>query len=333
MISVSEIYKMEDLEESIYSSWVVRGFRLLSSFAVGTMSIILNSVTIFVLSKSENNCFGEITTIFVRALAWNNLFSGLQLVLVEIIILLTPLPQVWPDLCILLTPLFYTSINLSALFLCCLSIDRYVAVSYPLRYPIVLTKTVAVRLLLIAAHSGTISCWLLFFYHHFKYRETFFSFDIYYCQTIYTPQFQDPIWILLLAIGIVVPTVSFTLITVVNIKLFIIAVGHVKRQNQVATTFQNGGTNQITPRVSPPSGLIEMKALRSVLTITLCFYLTYAPVFVDSVLQFLAGQRPSPAIFLVTYYAIFCNGWTNCLIYVFMFKQFRTTAKRYIPFL
>lgn len=208
--------------------------RLVAACVIGALDIALNTVTFVTLRKRENKCFGEITTLFIQSLALNDLYSGVQLTVMETThTVLVPLGRMWSRICYIFTIVLYTQLTFSAMLLCCLSLDRFIAIAYPLRYPSILTVGRSKRIVIltfIACLSVSVTCVTVI---HFKIATIDFDEVHRYCATGELPEFQKNfLFIIVSVVGAIIMLLPFVLTSALNLPLLFIVAGHIKRRQK-----------------------------------------------------------------------------------------------------
>ncbi|XP_071835250.1 beta-1 adrenergic receptor-like [Apostichopus japonicus] len=303
--------------------------RLILMHAIGLLAIGMNVLNIAVLYKVQ--CFHDATKLFLRVLAVVDLSSGFLTLISENI-------QYWGNLkhgvsyfCEI-TYLGAIFLIISSLFLLsCLSLDRIIAVTKPLRYPTLMDKK---RAALVATAALSLACLLAIgllsrkspldnVYYDAKYRFcsiSGFDSDI---------QFA-------LALGGSISLIVIICTTAINIKLLFVALKQSKRNRTImikppsdtSHIVNNVGDRDKLPAVMniQISRWQEMKALRTVLTMTVAIYLAYLPLTMHAT-RFAIGLTPHGMFYeFFAYVMIYCNAWFNPVIYLFSNKGYRKAA-------
>ena len=86
-------------------------------------------------------CYNHMTKFFYSALAVADILVGLVCCNLEIVYIAIPDYAICTKACYYFSAVYSAVMVLSLLFLCCVSIDRYIAITRPLRYPMIVTPT------------------------------------------------------------------------------------------------------------------------------------------------------------------------------------------------
>lgn len=329
------------LEGNPYSKWYVLGIRLGVAYTVSFLCIFLNAITLYILHKPRD-LFGDTTAMILKCLSAADLVNGIYIFLTENINLLTRLPFTWESYCYFLLPLSFNQLTLSSFFLSCLTIERYIAVTYPLRHPIILSTT-RTKKVLIAGAIFVLSLSVLFVSNdRVIFSGRYFSNDTYLCHTSVTPNFASPIWVIFATLSFSILLTAITLTTAINVCLLRVAIGHARKQRLLISRFQAASEGSSIKCELGKEEIIssktlnlnikcsEVKALKSVLVIVLAYYVTWLPFTAYLLNLLISGRQPSPLGIVVSYYLVYSNSWINNLIYMVMYKSFRKLAMEFL---
>lgn len=268
--------------------------RLFLVEVTGALCIILNSLNIAVLRRAPD-CFGESTTLLFTALGIVDLTTGIIIMFSEAFYVLSDIPFATPsNFCVFIYPVIVLLGILSAMFLGCLSLDKLMAITRPLRYSQIVTKF-RVKCLVLAVSTfsamNMVGYWVLIFLESPKVM--YFHKESLYCRMhMYEKDSGERSKgiTLLSTFGFFCMFLPLILVTYVNLRLLFIVYQHnkrqsiapfgaVKEQRQKSITSMsnlNGSQNgTVSPTDSPVPGgkdrrtssrvslpLINLKALR-----------------------------------------------------------------------
>ncbi|XP_071816564.1 uncharacterized protein [Apostichopus japonicus] len=257
LTTTEEVDPVEDIA-------INRGFRLILVEITGALCIVLNSLNIAVLRKAPH-CFGESTTLLFTTLAVVDLSTGVIIMFSEIFYVLTEIPNKYPEFCVLIYPLIVLFGILSAMLLACLSFDKLIAITRPLRYSQIVTqkrvKFVVVGVVLLSA-MNMIGYWTLILRDSSEIM--YFHQKSLYCRMHMEESNGDRsnAITLLQTFGFICMLLPLIIVTYVNLRLLFIVYQHNRRQSiapfatsrgqirksATSMTLVNGGSS---PRGSP----------------------------------------------------------------------------------
>lgn len=241
-----------------------RALRLILVEITGALCIVLNSLNIAVLSKAPQ-CFGESTTLLFITLGVVDLCTGVIIMVSEAFYVLTNIPTTSHIFCALIYPVLVLFGILSAMLLACLSFDKLIAITRPLRYSQIVTKrrvTILVVIVVLISGMNMVGFWVIIL------RS---STDIMYFhrQSLYCRMYMESnegtrakAITILQTFGFICMFLPLIIVTYVNLRLLFIVYQHNKRQSiapfatsrgnvrksVTSTTLINGG---ISPKGSP----------------------------------------------------------------------------------
>lgn len=320
--------------------------RLILSNVNGTLAVILNIVNIIVLSNRVP-CFGKSTTIFVRALALADLLSGCSILISENVYGFSILGDAnyQSAACLLLLCCTFFSSLMSFHLLTCVTFDRFLAVKFPLRYRSFLPVKRATRMCCAVA----LNCLFVIsavIYERYQFAGFIFDGTIRLCvPTSYSVGNWNTTLLILFYIyvlfgGLFVP---FLLMNGCNAYLFIVTLYQARRdrvlQRRFATATPAQSISACVGHNRQKVGIAEerskeIKVIRTFMTITGIFLLTWSPIMVIVV------RNRNPAVIqkksadlnnVILVCGIVCiniNSWANVAIYYFMNTQYRNQVKK-----
>lgn len=310
--------------------------RLIANDICGILSIVLNAMNLVVLKHIT--CFGEVTICLLKVLAIVDLCTGVVVILLENAYLLTSIPDYWDGFCKTLFPVVVFCGLFSCFLLGLLSFDRYMAIRKPLRYPVLFTRKWLVFMVIgcgfVALCDVVLTSWRTLPLDGFVFNE-----GTRFCRMDIAGSGNTSAYLM---IGNLTVLVAVILITYINIHLVIIAWRHATKirdsevmsqapesANLTATSVPGNMTPTPTrrPRVRRRN---EFRALRTVLVMTLAYYLAWLPMFID-VSMYVLSQYDTPAVYeFFTYYMPYSNSWWNPVIYLLMNRAYRKAARRHV---
>ncbi|XP_071398132.1 trace amine-associated receptor 13c-like [Centroberyx affinis] len=278
---------------------------LLSSISL--LTVVLNLLVI--ISISHFRQLHTPTNLLLLSLAVSDFFVGLLLMPAEILLI----ESCW-SLGDLLCTLYYfvdyiiTSTSVGNMML--ISVDRYVAICDPLRYPTKITqRRVKICVCLCWVCSAFYSSLIL--HDHLKYPGRYNS-----CA-------GECVFVINYIAGAVDLVVTFvvpiTVIIVLYMRVFVVAVSQARamRSHTVAVTLQRSVT--LTAKKS------ERKAARTLGIVIVVFLMCFCPYYYPS----LAGQDTSTSASYLAFaiWLLYCNSSLNPVIYAFFYPWFRKAVK------
>lgn len=309
--------------------------RLIAVDITGILSIVLNAMNLIVLKHI--NCFGDVTMQIIKVLAIVDLCTGVVVIALENSYLLTSIPDNWGGYCKTLFPIVVFCGLFSCFLLGLLSFDRYMAIRRPLRYPVLFTNKWLIVMISICAFVALCDV-LLTSWRQLPLDGFFFFEPTRYCRM----KISGDTTSVFLMIGNLTVLVAVIAITYINVHLVIIAWRHATKIRDSEVTSQGPESANLTatsaavtmtptptrrPRVKRRN---EFRALRTVLVMTLSFYLAWLPMFID-VTMYVFFKFDTPAAYeFVTYYLPYSNSWWNPIIYLLMNRAYRKAARRHV---
>ncbi|XP_022611432.1 trace amine-associated receptor 13c-like [Seriola dumerili] len=280
-------------------------YMLLSSITVLTVALNL----LVIISISHFRQLYTPTNLLLLSLATSDLLVGLLVMPVETVRFVESCWLLGDLMCALSYIIGFTLISASVGNMVLISIDRYVAICYPLQYPNKITRSrVEVCVCLCWACSLLYNGLIL--KDHLSQPDRHSSCDGECLVVInYIPG----------AIDLVLTFISpCSVIVTLYIRVFVVAVAQA-RALQSHITAVSGGSVRITAKKS------EKKAARTLGVVILVFLMAFCPYYYPS----LAGQDTSnsasfwPIVSMLLYF----NSCLNPLIYAFFYRWFRKAIK------
>ena len=278
--------------------------------ATTTLLILIGNSFCLVVLKNTT-AMSDITRQFMYALSAADFLIGISIALPAAIS--SPFGY-WPlgQTACLMNPLIGKSIGYVTVWsLVALSTERYIAITYPLRYPslVTLTRTrIALVLIWIAAFLFQI---LVGFTYNF---EAFYDTPTYMCWFQST---NNSHWLSYVSYVIYLIAPLFLIIFLYT-RMFLIAKRHLSRIHaEDASVNRSSGKN--TKK--------ESKAAATFAIITMTFGLCTAPGIFLTLYEGFTGKDVPVFFTFLTFNSVYGNSWVNVLVYYWRTKAFRKTAK------
>nr|XP_054767510.1 beta-2 adrenergic receptor-like [Lytechinus pictus] len=185
------------------------------------------------------------------------------------------------------------------------SVDRYIAVTRPLQYHSLMSRKkmvyslVTVMILALLNSGGSYLQSALTGVCHPYGNE---------CVSIMKPDF---------IVYSFIPFTALVVTTSVNVRLVLISRRHARQIAALEATVNAGNI-----ALPPPSGA-GLKGLKTVLVITIVFYIAWIPKTVLNFLSPIPGIHVPPVLIIFWRYAIISNSWWNAVVYWIMNKSYR----------
>ncbi|XP_071384045.1 trace amine-associated receptor 13c-like [Centroberyx affinis] len=278
---------------------------LLSSISLLTVSLNL----LVIISISHYRQLHTPTNLLLLSLAVSDLLVGLLLMPVEIL----RIESCWflgDFMCVLFYYASFIIISASIGNMMLISVDRYVAICDPLRYPTKITQR--------RVKFSVTLCWVFSAFYNCLMLKDFLK-----QPGRYNSCYGECVVVLNYITGAVDLVVTFiapiTLIIVLYMRVFVVAVSQARamRSHTVAVTLQHSVT--VTAKKS------EMKAARTLSIVIVVFLMCFCPYYYPS----LAGQDTSIGASYSTFgvWLLLCNSCLNPVIYAFFYPWFRKAIK------
>ena len=275
-------------------------------------SLVVGSNVINLIILPRVNCFGEVTVFLLRSLAVTDLMIG---ILVGFAVSPAILDY-WPygdGFCKFIGSLGTFLSTASSLTLMCISLDRYLAVTKPLRYISIVTVSRA----RFAVLTVWITCIIFIVLLGLATWPPFqiITYDAVLCTCIVS-FFDGKVLTQALSAAAVCVLVPSIVISVTNARLLMISIGHAKRIHALPGRPRERGQHQ-------GISLLEIKAVKTTLTITGIYFVVWTPFLIAQLYRAFSSAPAAEWIQFVTGSLVISNSWWNVFIYCFMNKTFK----------
>jgi hypothetical protein len=214
---------------------------------------------------------------------------------------------------------------ISILHLCVLSIDRYLAISNPLHYTLLVTKK---RVYICLAFLWTLPAIFL----NLPVADYRFRSEVYGCSTTHQPpeSFKiEPYIFIVVTLFVVIP---FGIMLYTHAFVFRIALSHVKRLSTVERSVRMSEAETKSKQRRPQAAMSVKREIKSAKTFALVigvFLFCYTPFFVTGTYRKVAGSEAvhNLATFITTWLA-FANSFSNPLVYSLRYSPFKNAFRR-----
>ncbi|XP_077936616.1 trace amine-associated receptor 13c-like [Gasterosteus aculeatus] len=277
-------------------------YTLLSSIAV--LTVLLNLLVIISISH-----FAQLhtpTNLLLLSLAISDLLVGLLVMPSEMVNVIETCWLLGDLLCTLFSVLSFTLTSASVGNMVLISIDRYVAICYPLQYPIQITRS-RIELCVCVCWSASVLYNGLILKDHLRQPDRDNSCDG-ECKVVINNVSG--------AIDVVLTFfVPCSVIVVLYVRVFTVAVS----QARVGSHFTAVVSVKVTAKKS------ERKAARTLGMVILVFLISFCPFYYPA----LAGQEISnnASSWVIVSWLLFFNSCLNPLIYALFYPWFRKAIK------
>ncbi|XP_071948485.1 octopamine receptor beta-1R-like [Antedon mediterranea] len=274
------------------------------------MTISGNILSIVVLYRLRS--VSEVTKIFLLSLAFADLFVGL---LNDLFSIIPGIISSWPygdGLCMVIGLSGSIFCGVSLLSLLSVSVDRYIAISKPLHYILLVTKK---RALFAVAFIWIFTFILVTLSSILKGKQSvFYNPNLCTCMVAWGDVKFKTFNIITLFAFIMVPGLLMILL---YIRLFFISRKHIRKIEELTVSSNNG-----IPIVSKK----EWKAIKTLFIVTGAFNIAWLPfLIVHSYMAITNNTVNDGALFFILWLAL-SNSWWNSLIYSATNRAYRKCA-------
>lgn len=320
--------------------------RLTLSNISGLLCVISNILNLFVL-KMAPNCFGETTTCLVRVLAVADLSNGLFFLSFENLSLLTFDKQILRNywFCFVFQVGRMITIFSSLHLITFVTVDRFVAIRYPLKYATILSPA-KVYVVLAAILLYDVFTSLLISSRAFRFDGLAYDERTRFCA--FTRDYRENVVysILLAIVSYVIGVFGPALFIVsANFYLLVVTVRQLKEMSKVLPVSTAVNKLDTDPqRLNLPGNTSanavdgntarldtfrrELRVFFIFLVITGIFLISYLPTWL--VILFRRFWPSARYLSLVSYQMLTFNSWANSIIYLTMLKTFRNALKKVV---
>ncbi|XP_037644738.1 LOW QUALITY PROTEIN: trace amine-associated receptor 7f-like [Sebastes umbrosus] len=251
------------------------------------------------------------TNLLLLSLAVSDFLVGPLVIPVEIFLANTC--WILGDLvCVLYYLLPVTIITASVINMVLISVDRYVAICDPLRYPTKVTqKVVTICVFLGWIYSVFYSIFLL--YDNLKHPGMYNS-----CYGECVIQITG---VIDLVLGFAIP---ITVIIVLNMRVFVVAVSQIREMRSHIVTVSLKHSDTVKVKKS------EIKAARTLGVLIVVFLMCYSPYYCITLTGYNVMIGSSTERFMI--FLMYCNSCLNPIIYAFFYPWFKKSIRLIVTF-
>ncbi|XP_041471025.1 5-hydroxytryptamine receptor 6-like [Lytechinus variegatus] len=265
--------------------------------------IFCNALNLYIMRKPLD-CFSDNTRFFLSALAVVDLLSGLICCPTEMVLAIFgnwPLSHASCDV----IAIVYTMVSCQALLcLCLVSVDRFLTIVKPLRYPTIMTqKRARIVLACVLLLGALLSLTMLEARNLPSPIE-----NTTLCALLYLDS-TDPVrpLIIIIIVSFIIPA---SILLFVNIRLMIITIQKTRELANMSPTAVRYTTDRL-------------KGVRTILVLTSAFFVTWLPLMCTMVAAVIFNAHIPPAWGTLVSFPALCNSWINAFIYLFMCTSYR----------
>ncbi|XP_071478914.1 probable G-protein coupled receptor 21 [Diadema antillarum] len=292
-------------------------------FGLTTLSIVVSNIMTLTVLHRVPTCFEEVPRIIFQTLAVTDLLTGLLCSMLSCLFSVAPHLQNALT-CSVRTMACTTCINLSALVMAFATVDRYIAVTKPLRYPSLMTtkrtKIVIAVLASIAAGNGLLT-------------NIGADYSSNVCVSDFTAvgigiSFRPALLLILL-----IHYSSILVAAIANFKVIRIALRHsntIAEQYLAARAFREPANKSEAADPLPFSDenkTVIKRGIWTVIMATVMFYIAVLPWNIMTSLHFAKHVKIPPPLRMAAALLIISNSWWNVIIYSLMNRTFRRAGR------
>ncbi|XP_038077145.1 beta-1 adrenergic receptor-like [Patiria miniata] len=285
-------------------------FGVLTALTV-VLILTLNPICVVMLHRASG--IQETTKVFMASLTVSDICIGLFWVLPELTqhfnrkwVLGSFLCTVWG-----VTSTYLGGLSMFSLVL--MTVDRFVAIVYSLRYPTLMTLKKAKTIVAIT-WSMTLAIGIIAFGIFLPHvispsapRKCIFTSD----NNIYT--------------SIVVSAIAISLVTIVILYMYIL---NVARQQARRIAAQNQINVDLGDQNAPQR--VSTKSATTVFIITMTVFICWLPSIIFSVISLTPGVQPPPLFKLITNFIFATNSWLNVVVYYMRNRELRQALQELV---
>ena len=282
-------------------------------FFTALLSLCANILCLMVLPHTTRN-IPENNRLLMMSLSAADLGMGL-------ITTLSIAPAIighWPygeTMCTLTSSVNNGFSGISILTLVLISLDRYFAVTKPLRYPVIITRK---KMIIVAAGVWIIELGFTILIFPFTGAPVIYDSTVAKCTPLWRPGKDTPMLLVTLTITIILP---FIIMIFIYVRLFLITRDQVKKIRNIANFNPANATR-------PMSTHSDRKASRTFFVVTIVFAISWLPYTFTAFYRNLSGAPVHEAAQFFAVWAVVSSSWSDVLTFAGMNSSFRRAAKR-----
>lgn len=261
--------------------------------------------------------------------------TDLAMVVVMVVHAVTDVSGHWtsqPLWCDIVATLGLVLAFISILHLSSLSIDRYLAIKNPLRYPVLVTKRRVYILILLMWIMPSI-------FLNLPAADYRFRSEVYGCASPHdhtTTIKLNPYIFIVVTFFVAIP---FGVMLYTHAVVFCVALSHVKRLSTVehqlqeaTTTTETSESSRETVHRKPHTTVLLKREIKSAKTFALVigvFLFCYTPFFITGTYRKVAGpEEVSDVATFITTWLAFANSFSNPLVYCLRYSPFKRAFRK-----
>ncbi|XP_071801684.1 histamine H2 receptor-like [Asterias amurensis] len=281
-------------------------FALVVAYIIEALILVLNSVCLVVLRRVRG--VQETTKLFMMSLTLSDLCNGIFFGIPNVRYYMF-YPSVDGPFCKIMPFLTIALFTINVLSLVILTIDRFLAITYTLHYPRLMTlKRSKVMILLVWSLTIMLYSALYCISHVGNQRD-----QNEFLESVLLCAGRQPVlrYIIAAVLGV-------SLGTILILYAYILKVA--RRQARLIAS-QNILGN-IEGRQNVP-GPISTKSATTVIIITGTACLCWMPTFIVLSIDFIKDQTMPTNVYLIVIFLFGCSSWLNCIIYYWRNREFK----------
>ncbi|XP_072014344.1 adenosine receptor A3-like [Amphiura filiformis] len=276
--------------------------------------ITLNTICLLVLRRTKE--IHHNTKLYMMSLTLADFCLGC--LTIPIIIYKAMIKPFQHLFCLLHVAFVMTTLGAGLLSLMAVTVERYLHISRPLHYEVLMTKT---KVLVSICFCWMWPALLMLVLEILSYDKLVYNRRYGWCWL----DARDQSTGFVLVMDVSLSLVPFIIIVSLYIRMLSIARSHTNRMQERASS-----SGQIYRSSSRALGLPHFKALKTFLIVTLAFCVTYTPMSVLYVYENLSYSRVHEMILYGCIMIMFVNHWLNSVVYYFKTPWFKLEARRII---
>ncbi|XP_071800594.1 histamine H2 receptor-like [Asterias amurensis] len=287
---------------------------LVVAYITEALILVLNSVCLVVLRRVRG--VQETTKLFMMSLTLSDLCNGIFYGIPNIRYYMF-YPSVDGPFCKIMPFLSLALFTINVLSLVMLTIDRFLAITYTLHYPRLMTlKRSKVMILLVWSLTIMLySAWCCILYVGTQTDQNEFFELVILCLWLY----PSLVYLIVVILGV-------SLGTILILYAYILKVARC----QARLIASQNILGNIEGRQNVP-GPISTKSATTVIIITGTACLCWMPSVIVLSIQIIKGQMLPKNVYVIIIFLFSCSSWLNCIIYYWRNREFKQALHNFKP--